>query len=92
MHALTRRHLLKLGLASGVVLATGLPARALVNIVVTGGNFTPLPIAVPDFASSDAAFGKEVAASAHRRPSDVEQERMLGTQPHTGAAQLGRQL
>jgi TolB protein len=61
MHALTRRHLLKLGLASGALLATGTPSQALVNIVVSGGNFTPLPIAIPDFASSDASFGKEIA-------------------------------
>ncbi len=61
MHALTRRHLLKLGLASGALLAAGSPARALVEIVVSGGNFVPLPIAIPDFASSDPSFGKEIA-------------------------------
>jgi TolB protein len=62
MHAITRRHLLKLGLASGALLAAGTSAsQALVNIVVSGGNFTPLPIAIPDFASSDAAFGKQIA-------------------------------
>uniref|UniRef100_UPI003A907AF5 Tol-Pal system beta propeller repeat protein TolB n=1 Tax=Devosia sp. TaxID=1871048 RepID=UPI003A907AF5 len=33
----------------------------LVEIVVTGGDFTPLPIAIPDFASSDPAFGAEIA-------------------------------
>ena len=42
MHAITRRHLLKLGLASGALLAAGSQSvEALVNIVVTGGNFTP---------------------------------------------------
>ena len=62
MHSITRRHLLKLGLASGVLAAAATsPARALVEIVVSGGNFTPLPIAIPDFASSDPAFGKEIA-------------------------------
>ncbi len=61
MHALTRRHLLKLGLAGGALLAAGSPVQALVNIVVSGGNFVPLPIAIPDFASSDPAFGKEIA-------------------------------
>jgi TolB protein len=62
MHALTRRHLLKLGLASGVLAAAaGTPVKALVEIVVTGGNFVPLPIAIPDFASSDPAFGREIA-------------------------------
>jgi TolB protein len=62
MHAITRRHLLKLGLASGVLaVASNTPAKALVEIIVSGGNFVPLPIAIPDFASSDPAFGKEIA-------------------------------
>ena len=62
MHALTRRHLLKLGLASGVLAAAAnTPAKALVEIIVSGGNFVPLPIAIPDFASSDPAFGAEIA-------------------------------
>jgi TolB protein len=61
MHAITRRRLLKLGLAGGALLATGSPVEALVNIVVTGGNFTPLPIAIPDFGSSDPAFGAQIA-------------------------------
>ncbi|MEP7240561.1 MAG: Tol-Pal system beta propeller repeat protein TolB [Devosia sp.] len=61
MHAITRRHLIRLGLAGGAIMASGLPAQALVSITVTGGNFTPLPIAIPDFASSDAAFGKQIA-------------------------------
>jgi len=61
MHAITRRHLIKLGLAGGALMAAGSPAQALVNIVVSGGDFTPLPIAIPDFASSDPTFGKEIA-------------------------------
>ncbi len=61
MYELTRRHLLKLGLAGGALLAAGSPALALVNVTVTGGDFVPLPIAVPDFASSDPAFGKQIA-------------------------------
>jgi TolB protein len=61
MHAITRRHLIKLGLAGGAVLAMGKSALALVQVDVSGGNFVPLPIAIPDFASSDPAFGKEVA-------------------------------
>ncbi len=62
MHAITRRHLLKLGLASGaLVAAASSPALALVNIVVSGGNFTPLPIAIPDFGSSDPSFGAQIA-------------------------------
>lgn len=57
---ITRRTALKLGVA-GAAMVAAQPAAALVRITVTGGNFTPLPIAVPDFASSDPAFGKEVA-------------------------------
>ena len=62
MHAITRRHLLKLGLASGALAAAaGIAGRALVEIIVSGGNFVPLPIAIPDFASSDPTFGREIA-------------------------------
>jgi TolB protein len=62
MHQLTRRHLLKLAAAAGALsVAAASPARALVEIVVGGGTFTPLPIAIPDFASSDPAFGREIA-------------------------------
>ena len=62
MHALTRRHLLKLAASAGALSIAGAsPARALVEIVVGGGTFTPLPIAIPDFASSDPAFGREIA-------------------------------
>ena len=60
MTLITRRNALKLGLAGGAFALTT-PSQALVEIVVTGGNFTPLPIAIPDFASSDPAFGKEIA-------------------------------
>jgi len=60
MTLFTRRNALKLGLAGGA-LALSTPSQALVEIVVTGGNFTPLPIAIPDFASSDPAFGAEIA-------------------------------
>jgi len=60
MTLFTRRNALKLGLAGGAM-ALATPSQALVEIVVTGGNFTPLPIAIPDFASSDPAFGAEIA-------------------------------
>lgn len=60
MNLITRRNALKLGLV-GSALAFATPSQALVEIVVTGGNFTPLPIAIPDFASSDPAFGREIA-------------------------------
>lgn len=64
MNLMTRRTLLKVGAAGAVSLGASSfgvsPAAALVKITVTGGNFVPLPIAVPDFASSDPAFGREV--------------------------------
>lgn len=61
MTLLTRRNALKLGLAGGAMLAAGLPALAQLQIVVEGANFQPLPVAIPDFASSDPAFGREIA-------------------------------
>ncbi|WP_407648215.1 Tol-Pal system beta propeller repeat protein TolB [Devosia rhodophyticola] len=56
-----RRTALKLGLATGATLAASRAASALVEVNVSGGNFQPLPIAIPDFASSDPAFGQEIA-------------------------------
>ncbi|MGV3491157.1 MAG: Tol-Pal system beta propeller repeat protein TolB [Devosia sp.] len=60
MPLITRRDALKFGLAGGAF-ALANPAMAQIEIVVTGGNFTPLPIAIPDFASSDPSFGAEIA-------------------------------
>ena len=60
MTLLTRRSALRLGLSGAAMLAAS-PVLAQLRITVTGGNFTPLPIAVPDFSSSDTAFGAEVA-------------------------------
>lgn len=57
----TRRNVLKLGLAGTALMAAASPAAALVEIVVGGGDFVPLPIAIPDFGSSDPAFGREIA-------------------------------
>lgn len=56
-----RRDVLKMGLASMVSAAVLTPAQALVRIVVSGAQFTPLPVAIPDFQSSDPAFGREIA-------------------------------
>jgi len=61
MTILNRRHALQLGLAGGAMLLAARPASALVKIVVSGADFQPLPIAIPDFAGSDPAFGKEIA-------------------------------
>lgn len=60
MTVFNRRAALKLGLSGAAVLAAG-PALAQLQITVTGGSFTPLPIAVPNFASGDPSFGAEVA-------------------------------
>src|SRR5690606_17334090 len=61
MTLLTRRAALKLGLAGGALLATAPMSLAQLRIVVEGANFQPLPIAIPDFASSDPNFGREIA-------------------------------
>ena len=61
MIGLRRRTLLQLGLAGSAGLLAASPASALVKIVVTAGDFVPLPIAIPDFGSSDPTFGREVA-------------------------------
>ncbi|MDB5473548.1 MAG: tolB [Devosia sp.] len=61
MNVLTRRNALKLGLAGGLALAVASRANAQLNITVEGANFRPLPIAIPDFASSDPTFGREIA-------------------------------
>lgn len=61
MAEITRRHALKLSLA-GASLAAGLtPAQALVRIVVTGGEFEPLPIAIPTFSGLDTLLGTDAA-------------------------------
>ena len=61
MITLNRRRALQLGVAGGAMLAAARPANALVKIVVSGADFKPLPIAIPDFAGSDPAFGKQIA-------------------------------
>ena len=61
MNLITRRNALKLGLAGGALALTTPASQALVEIVVTSGNFSPLPIAIPDFASADPNFGAEIA-------------------------------
>ncbi len=57
----TRRAVLKTALAGLAGMAMNPSALAQLQIVVSGAEFTPLPIAVPDFASSDPGFGREVA-------------------------------
>ncbi|HEY8595540.1 MAG TPA: Tol-Pal system beta propeller repeat protein TolB [Devosiaceae bacterium] len=61
MTLITRRTALQLGLAGTASLMAVSKASALVKIVVSGGNFQPMPVAIPDFASSDPQFGKDVA-------------------------------
>ncbi len=59
--SITRRRLLQTGLAAGAASVFASPALAQLRIVVSGASFTPLPIAIPDFQSSDPTFGREVA-------------------------------
>jgi TolB protein len=61
MLTLNRRQALKLGVAGGAMLLAARPASALVRVTVSGANFQPLPIAIPDFASSDPTFGRDIA-------------------------------
>ena len=61
MSLITRRSALRFGIAGGAALIAASPASALVQVIVGGTDFTPLPIAIPDFASSDPAFGREIA-------------------------------
>jgi TolB protein len=58
--SMTRRTALRLGLSGAAMMAAS-PVLAQLQITVTGGNFTPMPIAIPNFSSADAAFGAEVA-------------------------------
>jgi TolB protein len=60
MTLFTRRSALKLGLAGAGLMMAG-PALAQLQITVEGANFQPLPIAIPDFSSSDPQFGRDVA-------------------------------
>jgi len=61
MTLLTRRNALKLGIAGSAAMLAARPASALVQITVGGGDFQPLPIAIPNFASSDPQFGADIA-------------------------------
>ncbi len=61
MKLLNRRTALKLGVSCASLIAATSPVLALVKITVTGGNFTPLPIAIPDFSSVNSAFGREMS-------------------------------
>ena len=61
MTLITRRTALQLGLAGGLSLALAPRALAQLNVTVEGANFRPLPIAIPNFASSDPSFGAEIA-------------------------------
>ena len=62
MTLFTRRNALQLGLAGGLALAMAPRAFAQLNVTVEGANFRPLPIAIPNFASSDPNFGAEIAS------------------------------
>ena len=61
MILMNRRQILKAGLAGTALTLMASPAAALVKITVTAGEFIPLPIAIPDFGSTDPTFGRQVA-------------------------------
>lgn len=59
---LTRRQAIKLGMAGAGFAAFSSPASALVKIVVSGGDFEPLPIGIPTFSSSDPQLAAEITS------------------------------
>ena len=61
MNGFFRTLMLVGALASGMAAMAVLPARALVEIDVNKGNIEPLPIALPDFVSTDGV-GAEITA------------------------------
>ncbi len=61
MQSFNRRNAIKFGASSLALLLASNSVLAQVKIVVTGGDFSPLPIAIPDFASSNADFGREMS-------------------------------
>ncbi|QQR39720.1 Tol-Pal system beta propeller repeat protein TolB [Devosia rhizoryzae] len=61
MTLISRRNALQLGLAGGLALAFAPRAFAQLNVTVEGATFRPLPIAIPNFSSSDPSFGAEIA-------------------------------
>ncbi|HUV32670.1 MAG TPA: Tol-Pal system protein TolB, partial [Devosiaceae bacterium] len=60
-HTINRRALIKLGLAGAGLAASASPAQALLRIVVSSGDFTPLPIAVPAFSGPETQLGIDAA-------------------------------
>jgi len=62
MLEMNRRQALKLGMAGAGVVAFANPANALVKIVVSGGDFEPMPIGVPVFNSSDPQLASEITS------------------------------
>ncbi|ODN68021.1 translocation protein TolB [Methylobrevis pamukkalensis] len=48
-------------LAAVVGLAATAPAQAEITIDITGGNFQPMPIAIPAFSGADAQLGAQIA-------------------------------
>lgn len=61
MNGIFRTLMLVGALASGMAALATVPARALVEIDVNKGNIEPLPIALPDFLSTDGV-GAEITA------------------------------
>ncbi|MGJ8529076.1 Tol-Pal system beta propeller repeat protein TolB [Maritalea sp.] len=62
MIEITRRQALKFGTAGLGLAAFSSPASALVKIVVSGGDFEPMPIGIPTFSSSDPQLAAEITS------------------------------
>lgn len=60
MKTISRRHALKIGAATMGASLFAQPAAALVKIVVSGGDFEPMPIGIPTFSSADPQLGAEL--------------------------------
>ncbi len=62
MIEMTRRQALKIGTAGIGLAALSSPASALVKIIVSGGDFEPMPIGIPTFSSSDPQLAAEITS------------------------------
>lgn len=62
MMDLSRRQVLRWGAAGMGFAAMANPAQALVKIVVTGGDFEPMPIGIPVFSSQDPQLAQEITS------------------------------
>src|SRR6202051_648614 len=74
--SVTRRRALALGAAAGGLTLTARPGAAVVSLASTGGNFHPLPIAIPNFfggadSDNDTAAGVTQIITANLKGSGL---------------------